>query len=469
MKPRSPRFILFVAALLLGLLAAGAWLLPGYKPNAVLHRLSYPQFILAVALGILCVAVGLLCLVPAARLRQTAFRAGGVLVGLVVGLLVMEIAIFLWPPRSPLDNPWYITETAGLAGSDVLPYCRPRYLKWTGPSRGDISIYADDDDEFVREVTFQTDYQGFRNSKDVRRADLVFVGDSFTEAGNVPEENTFVQLTSQRLGMTGRNLGLAGYGPLHELLVLEHFAFANQPKVVVWQFSESNDLQDVLGFQEWDQRGRPHYEPSGRSPVRDWQRRSPTYMLFEELKFAAPWQVSGVFVDRKGRSHEMRFQYLTRHVEFPDHDPLPDVHPGWPAMADAVRRGRNLVAQHDDARLVILLCPMKLRVMGPRTEFFPFTFNHLHKDWELKSEETVAAHLKELCNKLKIPFVNPLPQLKELADAGELVYYPFDTHFSDLGHEVVSQLLADAIEESLKNPPSETAPLEESRFINNAP
>ena len=47
--------------------------------------------------------------------------------------------------------------------------------------------------------------------------------------------------------LTGRpvaNLGVAGYGTLQELKVLEKYALPLEPRLVAWFFFEGNDLDD---------------------------------------------------------------------------------------------------------------------------------------------------------------------------------------------------------------------------------
>ena len=54
----------------------------------------------------------------------------------------------------------------------------------------------------------------------------------------------------------------------------------------------------------------------------------------------------------------------------------------------------------------------------------------------------MAAHLRALCDELKVTFIDTTPRLKEQTAAGEVVYLPFDTHLSPRGHEIVADLIA---------------------------
>src|SRR6185369_5953031 len=135
--------------------------------------------------------------------------------------------------------------------SDDLPFERPAHLHWEGLSRGDLAILNQDDDPYATRVTFVTDHEGFRNGRDQDRANLVFLGDSLTEAGNLPEDDTFVRRTATAMNTTARNLGRAGYTAPTELIVLRKYGLTCRPRAVVWQIAESNDLVEAVMFQNW--------------------------------------------------------------------------------------------------------------------------------------------------------------------------------------------------------------------------
>ena len=58
------------------------------------------------------------------------------------------------------------------------------------------------------------------------QADIVFIGDSFTEAASVAEEDTFVRRVAKASGLKAVNLGRGAYGPQQELIVLKRYGLA---------------------------------------------------------------------------------------------------------------------------------------------------------------------------------------------------------------------------------------------------
>lgn len=423
--------------MLLWLSAAGAaWFLPGAKPNAVFGRLGYSQFWLAVLLTTIALGTTVILLLRPAWRRPAAFRALSVFLSLLIPLAAVECFVALLPMRHPTDNPWYIATCGGVSGSDDLPFERPPHLAWRGSSRGDLAILNGNADPYARDITFQTDMHGFRNSRDILHADLVTIGDSFTEAGNVQEEESFTTITGRLLGLTTRNLGRAGYTAGSELIVLNKYALPCRPKAVVWQLCEANDLDETRAFKKWVARGRPRYFEGVPQATRAqaWQRRSPTWRLFQALRRPSPphdWGLAGTFRDARGVEHTVRFP------EALDVQPPARSHPAWPAFSQDLLAGARL-CHSNGVRLLVFMIPMKGRVMGPYTRFDPPVTN----SFSTAPDGSLGKLLEGFCAEHQIPFVDATDMLQQHAKAGELVYLPFDTHLSPLGHQVVAELIA---------------------------
>lgn len=384
--------------------------------------------------------------------RSIAFRLAAVCLGIMIGLGLAEFAAWAWPTDHLADNPWYMSTGEALVGDKDLPWVRPANLHWTGSSRGDLAIETNSPDPEARIVTFQTDFEGFRNSRDLTQADIVFIGDSFTEAGNVPEENTFVAVTAEKLKRVARNMGVAGYGPPSELVALQKFGLKCNPRTVVWQIAETNDLDDALFFVQWHQSGRPNVLPgfSKAKPTRGeaWKRRSPTHLLLNLFRGEDQWPFTGEFTDADGKPHTLRFE-----MSFP---PNASEHPGWPLIEHTITSGAQLLGQQD-IRLIVMLIPRKLRVMAPATEFHeielpgsggPRIINgKLPAGWDQPPDARLAARLKSLCEQLEVTFVDTTDQLTELAMGGVLVYQSMDTHLSPVGHKIVADLLVEQLQD----------------------
>jgi hypothetical protein len=429
-----------------GVLFLAAWALPRSKSEAaVAGRLDYGQFLLALLAGGAFVSTAVVVLMPPAWRRPAGFRLAAAWLGTAVALLAAEVAAYALPYHST-DNPWYLRSGQAFEPGEELPFERPPHLHWEGLSRGNLAILNNDDDPYASRVTFVTDFEGFRNSADQTQAELVFLGDSYTEAGNIPEEQTFVRQTAAALGRSARNLGRSGYtGPM-ELIVFRKYGLKCRPRAVVWQVAESNDLTEAILFQQWLDNGRPpggNWFASPPSPGAIWKQRSPTGRLFASLCRPRRWPTGGTFRDRDGQVHEVRLLWLPGRA----HSPVN--HPGWPVLADSFRQGAQLLRE-EKIPLVIVLIPDKVRGLVPRLQLDERLLARYGPDWDLSEPLTLASHLQALCDELGIPFVDATPALRQAAAEGDLVYLPFDTHLSRRGHEVVRDLLVEPLRTACK-------------------
>lgn len=434
------------------LLAAGltlcsllAWWLPTVKENALWGRLSFLQFVLAVALSIVAIAAVAVVLAPARMRRAVGFRLTAVVLSLVCSLIVVELTLGLWPRQVPMDNPWFVDQGGVVNGTAELPYVRPPHIRWRGLSHGDIAVENGDVDPYVREASFETDHEGFRNSRDVTQADLVVVGDSFTEAGNVHENETFTALAAKQLGLSFRNLGRAGYTVGSELVVLKDYALACRPKIIVWQIAESNDLWEMQAYLRWVDAGRPPYFTFDSARWRSWQNRSPSFRLFATLRGPKfdPWPLEGSFRDSQGDQIRVRF------LSMPEIEPPVRGHPTWPVFAETIESGVEICRQHS-IRFLLVVIPTKSRVLLPYCHDLTRTAAQFRRQ---PPRESLAVLINELCQEKHIPLVDATAALQAEAAAGHLPYYPFDTHLSPLGHRVVAGLIAEALAPGESNAP----------------
>ena len=73
---------------------------------------------------------------------------------------------------------------------------------------------------------------------------IVGIGDSFTSGYCLQDSLSFMSLIKKEYPLT-INLGVTGTGPLHQLAILKEYVESLKPKVVLWNFFEGNDLQEL--------------------------------------------------------------------------------------------------------------------------------------------------------------------------------------------------------------------------------
>jgi lysophospholipase L1-like esterase len=100
---------------------------------------------------------------------------------------------------------------------------------------------------------------------------IAVLGDSFIEAFQVPEQETFCAVLERELNGCGAvgnqsvqvlNFGVSGYGTAQELLMLRHHVWQYEPDLVVLAFFAGNDLRNN-SFDLEPYRVRPFYRLAG--------------------------------------------------------------------------------------------------------------------------------------------------------------------------------------------------------------
>jgi hypothetical protein len=284
------------------------------------------------------------------------------------------------------------------------------------------------------------DHRGFRNDKDMDRADVVVIGDSYVESPMLPGSSLLTTQLSHRLQMSVANLGISGYGPEQELVVLKRHALNLLPKTIVWVFFEGNDLYQ-LDPEDQEVSG----EPFDRAVHDDYWMRSLTRNLLLVSRKAAQGcvphsdylRLRGRFQDREGKETVLYFW-----------EKLGELKPTDRLRLD---RLRSILAEAYDLsrqrgiRLVVAFAPVKHRVHQGLQNFEPLTEEM--KEWPLNDlPNEVARMLKALTP--DIEFLDLTLPLREAAAQGVLTYLPDDTHWTADGQRVAAEaihhLLADS-------------------------
>lgn len=176
-------------------------------------------------------------------MRRTLTNIGLTFAGLALGVIVVETPALLgW-----VD---YRFLAGGMEARRVLPAPRPhppgKHL--AGTELGDLVEPLRLRDTKAYPYDFRADRRGFRNPRDLERADVVVIGDSFVENARLADGELLTAQLATSLGVDVISLGRSGYGPVTELETLRRHIAELRPKVVVWVFFEGNDLADVAAL-----------------------------------------------------------------------------------------------------------------------------------------------------------------------------------------------------------------------------
>jgi lysophospholipase L1-like esterase len=164
---------------------------------------------------------------------------------------------------------------------------------------------------------------------------VAVLGDSMTEALQVPRHDTFVEVAERRLAacpdlppgtrsVEVLNFGVSGYGTAQELLTLRHAALAWQPDAVVLAFYTGNDVRNNDREMEGDGR-RPYFvlDADGEPVLDDSFRRHAGYRLRSSPLAAAAYSAA-----RHVRLLQLAAALWSRLRQGPSGPPPGELHPG---------------------------------------------------------------------------------------------------------------------------------------------
>jgi hypothetical protein len=190
---------------LAGILLAAAFLyfciLPLFRPRGDFLWGHYRLKDVYIGIPVALIALGaiLVLVAPAAYRRSLSLRLTTVLMSLLFALAVCDAGYAFGVMRVGRANFWldqaHISRRYSTADAE-LGFVRKPGVSWHG--------YVPD---LNRVVEYRTDENGFRNSTVPQQADIVFIGDSYTEAAQVDESETLVRRVGQLTGLSVVNLG----------------------------------------------------------------------------------------------------------------------------------------------------------------------------------------------------------------------------------------------------------------------
>jgi hypothetical protein len=284
------------------------------------------------------------------------------------------------------------------------------------------------------QIDVKYDSRGFRNDYEIEQAPIVIIGDSFVEAGLVPQELLLSTHLRSLLQVEVANLGQSAYGPQQELLVLQRYGFTMHPKIVLWLFFEGNDLLDVQRYERFIQN-----RDTILNEVYSFKDRSFTanaVLLLGGLTGSGSKSDTDEARRRsckylRSQSEESRTLYFAYAGSPLSGEELASLDVAQGIFLEAQRR-----STHNGARLLLVYIPTKFRVYR---DFCDFAEDSYGINWQLSD---LPDRLETWCRAQGIAYLDLTAALQESAGQGELVYFPDDGHWNERGHEVVARTVA---------------------------
>ena len=416
---------------LAGVLLAGAFLyvciLPLIRPRGEYlwghYRLKDLYVGIPIALITLCVI--LILAVPSRYRRSLALRLVTVVISLLFVLAICDAGYAFGVMGVLHANYWldqgHIARRYSAADPE-LGFVRKPFVSWKG--------YVPDVDRIVE---YRTDENGFRNAPGQRQADIVFIGDSFTEAATVAEQETFVQRVKQATGLSVVNLGRGAYGPQQELIVLKRYGLAYKPRVVVWQLFEGNDLTDAEQFAEWKKNPQ-------QSSTSLRERYFSSSLLKEWLANTRLQPQAGPMATLRYRGGTVR-RVAVRYRYEPDQPS--SRHLGMVETMAAIEEG-NQLCESNGIQLLVLFIPTMVRTMEPNISFDRVEDQAQYLPQRVQGVKDFSQTMQEFCGRVGCNFVDSVDALRQAAGNGNRsLYIPNDEHLDVGAHDAMARVIAD--------------------------
>jgi hypothetical protein len=394
-----------------------------------------------------------------------------VLLGLAIALGLVEMlmrAFPNWVPPEVRVNPparrvkAFIDETYDLRQSDGDLY---HYM------RGNIVPFSPDQDQVVAHVHMITDAHGFRNSPPEKATyGIVALGDSFTRASGVA--SPWPQKLAEYTESDVLNLGDVGFGPQDELKVLRQYGLKKQPQWVIMAYFEGNDLYDAASYEQANpfillRLGRYIL---GRG-VEAWQeRRSGGAQAAVIPTYRYPITIT---INHK----ELEMVFFSSYIS-------------WLSLSrEAIAASQNYrlvretilqvqeLSEAAGAQFLLVYVPSKSHVYLPYlndpetaarvfidvpvielddTGFLQFRNKTATPELVRQHMDDQAILLADFAAEQHVSFLDLTSTFQKEAGAGVELYYPFDTHWNQLGHNLAAETINEYIKEMLPDTPSRT-------------
>lgn len=384
-----------------------------------------------------------------------------VMLGVGIALGLMELLLRTnpnWVPREVRVNPPVRRVQAFIDETYDVKLSNGDLYYWM---RGTIVPLSPDKDKVVAHVHLTTDAHGFRNPLPEKATyGIVALGDSFTVARDVA--SPWPQKLAEYTGIDVLNLGEAGAGPQQELEVLRQYGLKKRPQWVMMTYFEGNDLYDAAAYEQanpfiltrfgryilaqsieaWHERrwGRTQaaVAPSYRYPITVTINDTDLEMAFFS-SYVAWLSVSGEAIESSQNYRLVR---------------------------ETILKARDLSVAAG-SRFLLVYLPTKEHIYLPylndaetlanvfadvptleldEAEFIQFANRKATPELVRQHMDDQAHLLSGFAAQHDINYLDLTPYFQEVAGTGTELYFPYDTHWNQNGHDLAAKIIAGYIQ-----------------------
>lgn len=266
---------------------------------------------------------------------------------------------------------------------------------------------------------YRTDQRGFRNARDLERADIYLVGDSFLVAGLLPFEETLAARMESALERPTMNVALVGLSPQAEAQIFLEQKLPLDGTLVLQFVFEGNDLLDSAAW---------------RNPRTESERPSRAKNTLLNSLILTAQRITDPHLEyarrRMGRIGETDYHFHWLAQSFRGLET--ELEPIAASLADLRRK---VEAAH--GHFGVVLIPSKIRVLGPSCTFPP--------DSAISDHQSQCGPLPEFLSQWAaregVAYLDLTAALQESTNAGRVPWFADDTHWNVIGHAVATETI----------------------------
>lgn len=335
------------------------------------------------------------------------------LVALVAALLTAEIAL----------RAYHVLK--GRTAEPPRTIERDGRLGWKATADYQVRYRVPGGEGTEQTVTYSAVRNGFRvwGDTSTSRPKLLIIGDSYTQAINVPTDKTYPALLSKALPIEVFSYGGGGFGTLQELMVLEDVIDEINPDVVVLQFCSNDFINNSFTLESKSKINnnrlvRPYLSPGGEILYRN--------PFFRSTFLADHLQTSRLFNALANRLYVRSGESVEAVIAR---------NPGDPEFQESVAVTRTLLdrLRHrvgNGRKLLVFASD------GARTRIT--TLPEQYQAYSGVAEQALV----RILNTLQIPFIAGVPDaLADMEAKGAVVKDSDGAHWNELGHKLVAEEL----------------------------
>jgi hypothetical protein len=386
------------------------------------------------------------------------------LIGLTVALGSVEFLMRTFPNWIPPEirvNPparrvhAFIDETYDLRHSDGDLFYH---------MRGSIIPISPDHDKVIARIHMITDAHGFRNSPPEKATyRVVALGDSFTRASG--SAFSWTQKLAESMGSDVLNLADVGFGPQDELKVLQQYGVKKQPQWVITAYFEGNDLYDAAAYEQatpfillrfgryivdrsleaWHETSQDGTQAKAalnfRYPI-------PLTINDNELEMAFfSYYISWLSADREAIKLSKNYHLTTETMlQMQELSKTSNAHF---LLVYVPSKEHVYLPYLKNADILERVCTDVPRIGMDQEGYLQFMKERATPELTRQHMNDQAMLLADFAVEHHLFFLDLTKAFQEKAGAGAELYYPFDTHWNQIGHNLAAETIYKYIQTKL--------------------